>query len=270
VFFGFEKIEIGLADFSGGHAHFEGKRAAKVGKTSFCRSLDEFGTIPFCKFLFDKFNYFQFLRLSSIVRMTMKNSLFFVSVAILIALSSCSTQNKVAFGDRKFHPDPHKPASVVSSKVQNPSAQQVEVSIGSETILSDDLVRNQINSEENARSTETNEHPAKSRLSKWQKMRQAIAMATILRESSMGKLAQQHSLTETNDEKKTSSGATIGFIAGILSIFIAGIPLGLLAVILCSIALSKSSAEYRKGLATVGLILGLIGIVGAVVFLASM
>lgn len=199
----------------------------------------------------------------------MKNSLLLVSVAILFALSSCSTQNKVAFGNRKFHPDPHPVNSQVSWKAEKSSVQPNDVSVETTANLSEQCAGSSVNTEERSKSTETIDHPVKTRLSKWQKMRQAIAMATILRESSMGQVAHQNSLTETNDTKRTSAGATIGFIAGLLSLFVAGIPLGLLAIILCSIALSKNPAEFRMGLATAGLILGLIGVIGVIIFLAS-
>lgn len=81
----------------------------------------------------------------------------------------------------------------------------------------------------------------------------------------------------SNEGEKTTQthwGAIAGFISGVISIFIAGIPLGLLAIIFSSIALNnikKYPVTYSgKGLAIAGLILGILGFIGAIYVLTQL
>lgn len=81
----------------------------------------------------------------------------------------------------------------------------------------------------------------------------------------------------SNEGEKTTQthwGAIAGFISGVISIFIAGIPLGLLAIIFSSIALNnikKYPVTYSgKGLAIAGLVLGILGFIGAIYVLTQL
>ncbi|MCH2213545.1 MAG: hypothetical protein MK086_00080 [Flavobacteriales bacterium] len=74
-------------------------------------------------------------------------------------------------------------------------------------------------------------------------------------------------------EQPAPAGAIIGFISAIVGLFVAGIPLGLLAVILCSIAIGKiqkNPGMRGRGLAIAGIIIGVIAIVGALIVISNM
>ncbi len=73
---------------------------------------------------------------------------------------------------------------------------------------------------------------------------------------------------------KVHWGAIAGLVTGIVSIFIAGIPLGACAIIFSAIALKKireSPELYKgKGMAIAGLICGIIGVVGALIYISTL
>lgn len=62
--------------------------------------------------------------------------------------------------------------------------------------------------------------------------------------------------------------ATAALVLGILSLFIAGIPLGILAIVFGTISMNKLEKGKGRGMAIAGLVLGIIGVVGALAFLA--
>ncbi len=64
--------------------------------------------------------------------------------------------------------------------------------------------------------------------------------------------------------------ARASLILGILSLFIAGIPLGTLAAIFGSISMSKLEYGNGRGMAIAGFIIGLVGIFGTLFFLITM
>lgn len=78
--------------------------------------------------------------------------------------------------------------------------------------------------------------------------------------------------TQAVEQVKTDGLAIAGFITGLVSLFVVGILLGTLGIIFSSIALSriKKQPEVRKGrgFAIAGLVLGIIGVIGALVFIA--
>ncbi len=90
-------------------------------------------------------------------------------------------------------------------------------------------------------------------------------------------VSQQNSYTSGQDYKarlKTEGLGLAGFIAGITGLFIFGFPLGALAIVFGIISLGKIKRHpdrYKgKGLATASLILGLVGVIGLAILLATM
>lgn len=79
---------------------------------------------------------------------------------------------------------------------------------------------------------------------------------------------------QDNVPPRTEGLAVAGFIASIVGLFIAGIPLGTLAVIFGMLSLSKIKrypARYRgRGLAIASIILGFVCIVGAIIAISMM
>jgi len=74
-------------------------------------------------------------------------------------------------------------------------------------------------------------------------------------------------------EQPAPAGAIIGFIAGIVGLFVAGIPLGILAIILCGVAIGKiekNPGMKGKGIAIAGIVIGAIAVVGALIVISSM
>ena len=64
--------------------------------------------------------------------------------------------------------------------------------------------------------------------------------------------------------------AIASLVLGIVSLFVAGIPLGILAVIFGSISMRRLEKGNGRGMAVAGLILGLVGILGALIILTTM
>ncbi len=90
-----------------------------------------------------------------------------------------------------------------------------------------------------------------------------------LLKAGIAKDQKHNSVTDSPTSGKTNGLAISGFIIGLLSLFIAGIPLGIVAIIFSAISLGqiKKKGEKGRGFAIAGLILGIIGLVGAIVFL---
>ena len=71
---------------------------------------------------------------------------------------------------------------------------------------------------------------------------------------------------------KTNGFAVAGFVIGLVSLFVAGIPLGTVAIVFSAVALGQiqKKGEKGKGFAIAGLILGIVGVVGAAIVLGNM
>lgn len=84
---------------------------------------------------------------------------------------------------------------------------------------------------------------------------------------------QTNSTYNNNSVLKTEGLGLAGFISGLIGLFIASIPLGLIAVIFGSISLSKikkQSQRYKgKGFAIASIILGIVDVVAMIVLLAA-
>ena len=89
--------------------------------------------------------------------------------------------------------------------------------------------------------------------------------------SGIHKEQKKHSIPDSPTAGKTNGLAVAGFIVGLVSIFVAGIPLGICAVVFSAIALSQieKKGQKGKGFAIAGLILGVVGLVGAIIVLAA-
>lgn len=73
-----------------------------------------------------------------------------------------------------------------------------------------------------------------------------------------------------NTVKNTKGMAIASLIVGVLSLFVAGIPLGTLAAIFGSISMSKLERGNGRGIAIAGFVIGVVGIFGALIFLITM
>ncbi|HLP73216.1 MAG TPA: DUF4190 domain-containing protein [Bacteroidales bacterium] len=91
--------------------------------------------------------------------------------------------------------------------------------------------------------------------------------------------AQKPEYTQVNspfyrpEPAKTDGFAIAGFVAGLAGLFIAGLPLGIVALIFGSISLSKikrSPGRRGRGLAIAALILGIVDIIGVLIYLSSL
>lgn len=75
------------------------------------------------------------------------------------------------------------------------------------------------------------------------------------------------------EQTKTDAMAVAGFVTGLVSLFIFGIILGILAIVFSSIALKRIKREPEaltgRGLAVAGLVLGIIGLVGALIVILT-
>lgn len=88
--------------------------------------------------------------------------------------------------------------------------------------------------------------------------------------SGIVKEKKHNSITDAPTAGTTNGLAISGFIIGLVSLFVAGIPLGIVAVIFSAIALGQiqKKGQRGRGFAIAGLILGIVGIVGALIVLA--
>jgi hypothetical protein len=79
---------------------------------------------------------------------------------------------------------------------------------------------------------------------------------------------------EGNRPKQQEGLGTVGFLAAILGLFVAGIPLGILAVVFGTISLNKIRKDpvrfKGKGLGIAAIIIGLIDVLGMLIILASL
>jgi len=79
--------------------------------------------------------------------------------------------------------------------------------------------------------------------------------------------------TGNTDERQVEGFGIAGLAAGVAGLFIAGIPLGAVAIVFGAISLSrikKNPKKYKgKGLAIASLILGLVDVVGMIIILAA-
>ena len=85
------------------------------------------------------------------------------------------------------------------------------------------------------------------------------------------------SLEDAVSQSQMDGFAIAGFLAGIAGLIVFGIPLGIVALVLSSIALKRISKSRKttnkrngRGLAIAGSVLGIIDILGALIFLAML
>lgn len=195
---------------------------------------------------------------------------YLASLAVLVCivlLNSCSTQNPVAFGNRKFYPE--GATNTASSHVTKPAAviSQDQMRITQE--VANQLAIDQTSSTEKPTVVERVES-AKKAIAKVLTEKPKLSLREKIALKLVSKSIHAGGTKAVDGDKKTPGSAIAGFILGILSIFIAGIILGVAAVIFSAVALSKPNSEYRNGLAIVGLILGIIGIIGALIVISQM
>jgi uncharacterized BrkB/YihY/UPF0761 family membrane protein len=91
----------------------------------------------------------------------------------------------------------------------------------------------------------------------------------ILNHAGFAKVLDQNTLQSDDDDRKTPGSAIAGFVFGVLGIFVAAVPLGLLGLIFSGIAMAKSSTEYKKGLAIAGFIISLIVLILGLIYIVS-
>tara|TARA_B100000989_G_scaffold290834_1_gene264463 strand:- start:350 stop:964 length:615 start_codon:yes stop_codon:yes gene_type:complete len=76
---------------------------------------------------------------------------------------------------------------------------------------------------------------------------------------------------QQNNPKGNPRGLAIAsLVTGIVSLFIMGIPLGILAIVFGAISAGKLEKGEGRGMAIAGLVLGIIGILGALIVLATL
>ena len=79
--------------------------------------------------------------------------------------------------------------------------------------------------------------------------------------------------TVNTDERQVEGFGIAGFVAGVAGLFIAGIPLGIVAIVFGAISLSrikKNPKKYKgKGLAIASLIIGLVDVIAMIIILAA-
>jgi hypothetical protein len=80
--------------------------------------------------------------------------------------------------------------------------------------------------------------------------------------------------TPVNAPAKTEGLAIAGFISGIVGLFVAGIPLGTIAVVFGAISINKIRnypARFKgRGLAIASIVIGIVAVAGAIIVLAAM
>ena len=108
----------------------------------------------------------------------------------------------------------------------------------------------------------------------------SLTEGTLIRDVSQSKKIiskdELKSLKKEVQRVKETKGSNPGGMAiaslvlGIVSLFVAGLPLGILAVIFGSISMRRLEKGNGRGMAIAGLILGLVGILGALIILTTM
>ena len=83
---------------------------------------------------------------------------------------------------------------------------------------------------------------------------------------------KHHPVAEPAPTGGVNGFGVAGFVIGLVSLFVAGIPLGILAIVFSAVAIGQidKKGEKGKGFAIAGLILGLVGLVGALIVLGTM
>lgn len=83
---------------------------------------------------------------------------------------------------------------------------------------------------------------------------------------------KHHPVTEPASTGGINGFGVAGFVIGLVSLFVAGIPLGILAIVFSAVALGQidKKGEKGRGFAIAGLVLGLVGLVGALIVLGTM
>ena len=102
------------------------------------------------------------------------------------------------------------------------------------------------------------------------KFKERIGLSLL--KSTIGKNAHQaKSEHTTTGQGETDGFAIAGFVIGLVSLFIAGIPLGIVAIVFSIIATGriKKNGTKGRGFAIAGLVLGLVGVVGAIILLGT-
>jgi hypothetical protein len=79
------------------------------------------------------------------------------------------------------------------------------------------------------------------------------------------------SATDSPTAGRTNGFGIAGFIVGLASLFVAGIPLGIAAIVFSIIAMGQIQEKGQKGrgFAIAGWILGALGLVGAIILIAA-
>lgn len=184
-------------------------------------------------------------------------------VALLLTYS-CSTSSPDTFGNRKFYPD-SKNKIVRSAKKSDSTISLIktfvhEKQVGESTACTENLQSSGELKNQNSKVNELKELIA----TKGNRFARKFFNRTLA--SAFAKNQDNSStILEMNDDKKTPGISIAGFVLGVLSLFILPFVFGLLAVIFSGIGLSKDSSSYKKGLAIAGLILGILGVIYALV-----
>jgi len=185
---------------------------------------------------------------------------------VLFIFGSCSSSNKVAFGNRRFYPDhATKKSPFVKSQENSEGIVTTIFSQECDTVQSsDDLVSSFRHESRNVKK--------RSIRRQWQKLKSVLVVNTLLRQSKISASSESLFFQSVDQEKRTlppgAAGAIFGFLFGLLSLFIFPLIFGITGLIFSAVALSKDNKGNLKGLAIIGLILSLIGVVGAFLILA--
>ncbi len=111
-----------------------------------------------------------------------------------------------------------------------------------------------------------------SQLGRKLKLKERIALS-FLKSDIKKNEKKAHQANAPEEGSKADGFGIAGFVIGLVSLFIAGIPLGILAIVFSAISLGriqKSKGSLNgKGFAIAGLVLGIVGVVGALIVLAG-